>query len=149
MFSTAKAIADENALRLLVEFSAVAPEHRVLDGACGGGLVVCAFAPHVREAVGSDVTPAMLEHARLLTAQKQVNNVGCPVSRSTNCAMRLRICLRAAFPSRVMRIASARSSLPRRSTAGSEFRSDVKALPCITRIRWSCSKRVRIDPPNA
>ena len=43
-FSTAKTIADESALQLLVDFSGCGPADTVLDVACGGGLVVCAFA---------------------------------------------------------------------------------------------------------
>lgn len=43
-FSTAKAIADERALQLLVEFSGAGREDTLLDVGCGGGLVVCAFA---------------------------------------------------------------------------------------------------------
>jgi len=74
-FSTAKSIADEQALRLLVEFSGAGPEDSVLDVACGGGLVVCAFAKTVRHATGIDVTPAMLERARVLASDKALGNV--------------------------------------------------------------------------
>ncbi len=74
-FSTAKTIADESALRLLVDFSAAGPEDTVLDVACGGGLVVCAFAQAVRHATGIDVTPAMLERARALATSKGLSNV--------------------------------------------------------------------------
>jgi ubiquinone/menaquinone biosynthesis C-methylase UbiE len=74
-FSTAKTIADESALRLLVELSRAGPEDTVLDVACGGGLVVCAFAQHVRHATGIDLTPAMLERARDLAWQRGLRNV--------------------------------------------------------------------------
>ena len=74
-FSTAKTIADESALRLLVEFSGAGPEDTVLDVACGGGLVVCAFAQAVRHATGIDVTPAMLDRARVLAQSKGLANV--------------------------------------------------------------------------
>jgi len=74
-FSTAKTIADEKALRLLVEFSGAAPGDTVLDVACGGGLVVCAFAQTVRHATGIDVTPAMLQRARTLAQDKKLRNV--------------------------------------------------------------------------
>jgi ubiquinone/menaquinone biosynthesis C-methylase UbiE len=74
-FSTAKTIADETALRLLVEFSGAGPEDTVLDIACGGGLVVCAFAQAVRHATGIDVTPAMLDRARALAKSKGLANV--------------------------------------------------------------------------
>jgi ubiquinone/menaquinone biosynthesis C-methylase UbiE len=73
-FSTAKTIANEDALRLLVEFSGAGPDDTVLDVACGGGLVVCAFAPVVRRAEGIDITPAMLDRARALAAEKGLTN---------------------------------------------------------------------------
>lgn len=74
-FSTAKTIADEKALRLLIEVSGGGPEDTVLDVACGGGLVVCAFAAAVQHATGIDVTPAMLERARTLAQEKSLRNV--------------------------------------------------------------------------
>jgi ubiquinone/menaquinone biosynthesis C-methylase UbiE len=74
-FSTAKVIADDQALRLIVEFSGVSAEDNVLDVACGGGLVVCAFAAVARHATGIDLTPAMLERARTLAREKGLANV--------------------------------------------------------------------------
>src|SRR5215472_11866336 len=75
VFSTAPTITDEDALRMIVEAARPTRDDRVLDVACGPGLVVCAFAPHVREATGIDVTPAMLERARKLAADKGLPNV--------------------------------------------------------------------------
>jgi ubiquinone/menaquinone biosynthesis C-methylase UbiE len=74
-FSTAAPIADQGALKLIVDAARAGPEDEVLDVACGGGIVVCAFAPHVRHATGIDMTPAMLERARALAAEKGVANV--------------------------------------------------------------------------
>jgi len=74
-FSTARTIADEKALRLLVDASAAGPEDSVLDVACGGGNVVCAFAAVTRHATGIDMTPAMLERAARMAAEKQLSNV--------------------------------------------------------------------------
>ena len=74
-FSTAAPIADEGALRLVVEAAGTGPDDTVLDVACGGGIVVCGFAPHVRHATGIDMTPAMLERARALAAEKRLANV--------------------------------------------------------------------------
>ena len=74
-FSTASPIASEDALRMLVDFSEAGPNDTVLDVACGGGLVVCAFAARVRRAEGIDITPAMLEQARALAAEKGLTNV--------------------------------------------------------------------------
>src|SRR5258708_3941788 len=75
LFSTAPAITDEGALRMIVEAGCPGAGDTVLDVACGGGIVVCAFAPHVRQATGIDVTPAMLERARTLAAEKRLANV--------------------------------------------------------------------------
>jgi ubiquinone/menaquinone biosynthesis C-methylase UbiE len=75
VFSNATAITDEDALRMIVEAARPASDDRLLDVACGPGLVVCAFAPHVQAATGIDVTPAMLERARNLAADKVLANV--------------------------------------------------------------------------
>jgi len=74
-FNTAKTIADESALRLLVEFSGAGPADTVLDVACGGGLVVCAFAQSVKHAAGIEVTPAMRERGRALARERGLTNV--------------------------------------------------------------------------
>jgi len=78
-FSTAPGVRDEEALRLLVDFSGAGPEDTVLDVACGPGLVVCALAAVVRHATGIDVTPAMIERARALAAEKGLANVAWQV----------------------------------------------------------------------
>jgi ubiquinone/menaquinone biosynthesis C-methylase UbiE len=74
-FSTAAPIANEAALKLIVEAAQAGPADEVLDVACGGGIVVCAFAPVVKHATGIDMTQAMLERARALAAEKGVANV--------------------------------------------------------------------------
>ena len=74
-FSTASPITDANALGMMVEAAAPRPNHTLLDVACGGGVVVCAFAPHVRHATGIDMTPAMLDRARQLATEKGIANV--------------------------------------------------------------------------
>src|SRR5689334_15085946 len=63
-FANSAAMRDEDALRLLVEFSGAVPSDTVLDVACGPGLVVTAFARACRHATGIDLTPAMIEKAR-------------------------------------------------------------------------------------
>src|SRR5881296_470930 len=78
-FSTAPGVRDEEALRLLVDFTGAGPEDTVLDVACGPGLVVCALAAVVRHATGIDVTPAMIERARALAAEKGLANVAWQV----------------------------------------------------------------------
>jgi len=75
VFSTAAAITDAQALQLILEAARPGPHETVLDVACGPGIVVCAFAPLVRQATGIDATPAMLERARKLAEEKGVANV--------------------------------------------------------------------------
>src|SRR5689334_164940 len=43
---------------------------RVLDAGCGTGHTALAFAPHVAEVVGVDLTEAMLEQGRRLAEQR-------------------------------------------------------------------------------
>ncbi len=74
-FSTSPTITDERALRLLVEMAAAGADDTVLDVACGGGVVVCAFARVVRHATGVDLTPAMIDRARTLQRERGLDNV--------------------------------------------------------------------------
>jgi SAM-dependent methyltransferase len=74
-FSTAAPIADAGALQMIVAAAEAGPDDLVLDVACGGGIVVCAFAPGVKHATGIDMTPAMLERARHLAAEQGITNV--------------------------------------------------------------------------
>src|SRR5436853_4835153 len=74
-FSTAAPIANEAALKLIIDAARPGPDDRLLDLACGGGIVVCAFAPYLRHATGIDATPAMLERARSLAAEKGITNI--------------------------------------------------------------------------
>ena len=75
VFNTAATITNEQALQMIMEAGQAGSKDTVLDVACGGGIVVCAFAPHVRHATGIDMTPAMLDQSRKLAAQKQLTNV--------------------------------------------------------------------------
>ncbi|MBM4257430.1 MAG: class I SAM-dependent methyltransferase [Deltaproteobacteria bacterium] len=74
-FATAPGIKDEEALKLVVDFTGVTADDTVLDVACGPGLIVCAFAPHVRHVTGIDIVPAMIDHARGLQQQKGLMNI--------------------------------------------------------------------------
>jgi ubiquinone/menaquinone biosynthesis C-methylase UbiE len=74
-FSTANTITDANALRMIVAAAMPGPRDTLLDVACGGGIIVCAFAPEAKHATGIDMTPAMLDRARQLAAEKGIANV--------------------------------------------------------------------------
>jgi len=75
-FANSAAMRDEDALRLLVEFSGAGAADTVLDVACGPGLVVAAFAKVCRRAAGIDLTPAMIDKAREHAAALGLTNVG-------------------------------------------------------------------------
>ncbi len=82
-FSTAKTIADEKALQLLIDSVGAGPDDMLLDVACGGGNVVCAFARIVRHATGIDMTPAMLDRARAIAREKSLTNVSWDQGQAT------------------------------------------------------------------
>lgn len=74
-FANAAGMRDEDALRLLVEFSGANDSDTVLDVACGPGLVVAAFARACRHVTGIDITPAMIGKAREHAAALALTNV--------------------------------------------------------------------------
>src|SRR5947199_1439656 len=74
-FASSNAMRDEDALRLLVEFSGAGAGDTVLDVACGPGLVVAAFARLCRHVTGIDLTPAMIGKAREHAAALGLTNV--------------------------------------------------------------------------
>jgi ubiquinone/menaquinone biosynthesis C-methylase UbiE len=74
-FNHAAPIASEAALRMVVDAAQPGRDDTVLDVACGGGLVARAFAPHVRQVTGIDVTPAMLDQARQAAAAQGLTNL--------------------------------------------------------------------------
>jgi len=56
---------DEATNRLLIETAGLGPEDDVLDVACGPGLITTAMAGVARHVTGIDITPAMIDQARL------------------------------------------------------------------------------------
>ncbi len=75
LFATAPQITDDAALKLVVRLAETGPADTVLDVACGPGLLACAFAETARHATGIDLTPAMIDRARALQAEKGLANV--------------------------------------------------------------------------
>jgi ubiquinone/menaquinone biosynthesis C-methylase UbiE len=66
---------DEAGLRGLVAISGAGPRDRVLDVACGPGFLTMAFARSCASARGVDATPAFLERARRVAAERGISNV--------------------------------------------------------------------------
>jgi len=65
----------DHVLEIMVEMSGVTVNDRVLDVCCGPGLVACRFATGARHVTGLDITPALLEHARKLQAERGLTNL--------------------------------------------------------------------------
>jgi SAM-dependent methyltransferase len=74
-FAAAAQIRDTEALDLMTSASGAGANDRMLDVACGPGIVVCHFAAVVESATGIDLTPAMIDQARLLQREKGLTNV--------------------------------------------------------------------------
>jgi len=74
-FSQSAGHTNEESLRLVAGIVELASEDIVLDVACGTGIVACAFAGIARHVTGIDITPAMLEQARLLSQTAGLTNV--------------------------------------------------------------------------
>jgi ubiquinone/menaquinone biosynthesis C-methylase UbiE len=74
-YAAASPIVDAALPRLLLAASGVGPGDRVLDVACGPGVVTCEFAAAARSAVGLDLVDAMLDEARSRAAELGLANV--------------------------------------------------------------------------
>jgi SAM-dependent methyltransferase len=72
----------EESLAVLLEVSRPTPGDRVLDIACGPGIVTTAFAPRVARVTGLDVVPAMIERGRARAAEIGVTNLTFEVGDS-------------------------------------------------------------------
>jgi ubiquinone/menaquinone biosynthesis C-methylase UbiE len=74
-FSAAPSINDASLLELLVRASGAGASDRVLDVACGPGIVACAFATVAAHVAGLDLVDAMLDRARERAAERGLCNV--------------------------------------------------------------------------
>ena len=62
--------------RLVIETAGIGPTDEVLDVACGPGLITCEMARAARHVTGIDLTPAMIEQARLRQERLGLANMG-------------------------------------------------------------------------
>lgn len=60
---------------LMLRLSSPKPGDTVLDVACGTGIVACEYAKLVSHVTGIDLTPAMIEQAKILQREKNLNNI--------------------------------------------------------------------------
>jgi SAM-dependent methyltransferase len=69
----------EQSIRRLKDSAGIGPEDRVLDVACGPGLLACAFARDARHVTGIDLTPAMIDQAESLQRGNRLENLSWAV----------------------------------------------------------------------
>jgi ubiquinone/menaquinone biosynthesis C-methylase UbiE len=74
-FANLAAHSHEEAFKLLVALSDAGQKDVVLDIACGPGLLACELAKATSRVTGIDLTPAMIEQAKILQQQKGLNNI--------------------------------------------------------------------------
>ena len=74
-FTQLYAHTNQESLDLLIKMANVSSEDKVLDVACGSGIVACAFAKYASHVTGVDITPAMLGQAEALSQQKGLTNL--------------------------------------------------------------------------
>lgn len=62
-------------LDLLIKLSQPKDSDTVLDVACGSGIISCEFGKIVSHVTGIDLTPAMIEQAKVLQQEKNLKNI--------------------------------------------------------------------------
>jgi SAM-dependent methyltransferase len=82
-FAASMIIRNQEILDRILEMGEPHSDDTVLDVACGPGLLTCAFAHVVRQATGSDLTPAMLEQAKMVQREQKLNNVTWEIGDAT------------------------------------------------------------------
>lgn len=73
-----------DAMARLLAAAAVTKTDRVLDVACGPGIVACTLAPLAAHVTGIDLTPAMLDQARARQAQAGLANLDWRLGDATS-----------------------------------------------------------------
>lgn len=71
-----------DSIQMLMEMAGVRPDDRVLDVACGPGLVACEFARHAAHVTGIDITEAMIEQARRRQQELKLENMAWQVGNA-------------------------------------------------------------------
>ena len=83
-FSQKSALTDEAAFKLMMETCGLTTADNVLDVACGPGLTACAFAAVAAHVIGIDLTPAMIERARVRQVELGLTNLTWQVGDVTS-----------------------------------------------------------------
>jgi ubiquinone/menaquinone biosynthesis C-methylase UbiE len=71
-----------DAVQILIEMSGVCGADRVLDVACGPGIVACQFARHAEQVTGMDLTPAMIEQAKKRQQDECLENLSWTIGNA-------------------------------------------------------------------
>jgi ubiquinone/menaquinone biosynthesis C-methylase UbiE len=74
--------ADGDGMAKTLAACTLGPQMRVLDVACGPGIVACALAPHAGHVTGIDLTPAMIEQARRRQQALGLDNITWQVGQA-------------------------------------------------------------------
>lgn len=74
---------EEGGMARTLAAAGIGAEDKVLDVACGPGIVACAVAAHAAHVTGIDLTPAMIEQARGRQAAQGLSNVDWHVGDAT------------------------------------------------------------------
>jgi ubiquinone/menaquinone biosynthesis C-methylase UbiE len=74
-FSNIPGHSDEKIANLITNFSGVTQKDNVLDVACGPGLITFPFAKIARKVTGMDITPEMIERAKVLQNKEGIDNI--------------------------------------------------------------------------
>jgi ubiquinone/menaquinone biosynthesis C-methylase UbiE len=82
-FSELALHAEADGMRRTLGAAALEPHHKVLDVACGPGIVACAVAKQAGHVTGIDLTPAMIEQARQRQKTLKLDNMDWQVGRAT------------------------------------------------------------------
>ena len=82
-FNQSVVMRSADTLGVLIEALAASPDERWIDVACGPGLITRGVAPRVREAIGVDLTPAMIDVARREAEAEELENVRFEVGDAT------------------------------------------------------------------
>jgi len=82
-FSELPVHSDADGMARTLTAAAITPDMRVLDVACGPGIVACAAALQAAHVTGIDLTPAMIEQARERQRSLELNNLEWRIGDAT------------------------------------------------------------------
>ncbi len=73
-----------DSLEKLISITSASNKDKVLDIACGSGIVSCEFAKHTSSVIGIDMTQEMLDEAKKLQTKQKIKNVSWQIGDVEN-----------------------------------------------------------------